>query len=405
MSLPSPRAEKSVAAPPSTDIKAESPTSNSAPSTGAKADSQTGSGAAGLVLGAAVALAAAGANTKNKPASLIKAKAIDFGVGAVAGSLGAGDKTQRNIKDLVVSGGKSKSAQIGLGLGLLDKLTGQNLTGIYDLFANKDLVDILNAPTEPKVVPIGTALTFDSKITKMRKRGDPLFGFEWAIALPDDVVQAFLNAHGFTVDEMINFYVEDVNIGLQTINSEATYRAGSQVYYPGFIDVGSISLTFYEDNRMYASKFGNFWHNLVRNPNGLYNPPSAYKRDIHVWCTDAAGQTAGHFVARACWPTTRQPFALQSASSDTVKLTIDFATDGVYLLDDWHGQTSAVADPSRGLKPVVQDNEGNGFFNLKTQNPLLNMMIEKAGINQKLNGVANKFASTKIGGLLTGGPR
>lgn len=397
-------AEKSVAAP-TTSITASSPTSNGAPETGAKADSQTGSGAAGLVLGAAVALAAAGANTKSKPASLIKSKAIDFGVGAVAGSLGAGDKTQRNIKDLVVSGGKSKSAQIGLGLGLLDKLTGKNLTGIYDLFANKDLVDILNAPTEPKIVPIGKALSQRSNIAKMRERGDPLMGFDWAVGLPFDIMVAFVNTYGFPVDDLINFYVEDANIGLQTINSEATYRQGSQVYYPGFIDVGSLSLTFYEDNRMYASKFANFWHNQVRTADGLYNPPSKFKRDIDVWCYDAASNTIGHFRAVNCWPTARQPIALQSATSDTVKLTVDFATDGVYLLEDWGGQTGASMDPSRGIKQTLQDNNGNGFFHLKTQNPLLNMMIDKAGINDKLNGVANKFASTKVGGLLTGGPR
>jgi len=404
MSLPSPRGDKSVAAP-TTSITASSPTSNGAPSTGAKADSQTGSGAAGLVLGAAVALAAAGANTKSKPASLIKSKAIDFGVGAVAGSLGAGDKTQRNIKDLVVSGGKSKSAQIGLGLGLLDKLTGKNLTGIYDLFANKDLVDILNAPTEPKIIPIGKALRTDSNIAKMRQRGDPLMGFDWGIGLPYDIMMAFVNTYGFTNDDLINFYVEDANIGLQTINSEATYRQGSQVYYPGFIDVGSLSLTFYEDNRMYASKFANFWHNQVRTADGLYNPPSKFKRDIDIYCYDATSEIAGHFRAVNCWPTARQPIALQSATSDTVKLTVDFATDGVYLMEDWSGQTGTSMDPSRGLKQSLQDNNGNGFFHLKTQNPLLNMMIEKAGINDKLNGVANKFASTKIGGLMTGGPR
>lgn len=383
--------EKSAALAPQpvTRNVAVSPTSNGAPETGSSASSQS-AGTVALTAGAALVLGSAIDRTRKQDSNVTKSKALGLTAGLLGKSVGATEGTQRSLKDALVTGGKDKNANIALGLSGLDKLTGRNFKGLYGYVSGKDVFDLLDSKKEPK--PIPPSLQQNSALARLRRRGDPLFSFDWEVILPNDLVDGFISSQtdGLRSNSNLSDYVEDVSIAPFSYATENVFRKGSLVYYPGFVDVGSFSVTFYEDNRMSAAKFVNYWMSLIRNnKDGYYYSPSNYKRDVVVLCKSATGFYVGGFVAKQCWPAERQSFNLQSATSDPVKYTLTFATDGVEVLTDPDNTNNVNLQQSPTGRAVA---EQTGPFNLRSGNSKLNKMLQDSGINEKLNNAVNPLA-------------
>lgn len=377
--------------------------------------------------------------TADRNPSKLKSKGTDLGVKLVAGSFGAGGETQAQIKDLVVTGGQSKSAKIGLGLKTIDKVFGTKSSGLYKLIQGKDIFDLLDRKDEPKLLPASSVLkrhplesrgqtdnvgaqegvgrdttnalqdsfyksTSDatstySMITRMNRRLDPLFGINWQVTLP-----SFKNVGfgGVVIDEEdLRWYVEDVSVTPRNYAQETVFRRGTQVNYPGFIDTGSLSITFYEDVRMNAYNYIQQWHEQIRDPaTGVYSLPSRYKFDLRIDCVDMNNKTGepqviGSFIARNCWPNTRQISQLQSASAEPVKLTVDFATDGIEFMP-----SSASYEAIQGEFKFPDPDSYTPYQEGRKKKSLLSFMLSKLGtrgaaLGDKVDSGINKFNTFK----------
>lgn len=358
------------------------PKSSAAPAeTKIRASSPTGSAAASIT--AVGALAVAALNTKNMKSDVRKAKAISKVSDSVANKFGASDETKRSIKDAVLSGGKNKSAVLKLGLAGIDKAFGSNLTGVANL--GKDLFDLFDSSSDVIVTP--PKIHSWSSLRHIRQRGDPLLSFDWRVLLPTAYTPEVAAEAWAVSNRIVNFYVEDVNITPRSINPEQVFRRGTYVNYPGWMDTGSLSLTFYEDNRMLVTRYLENWQRAIRGDNGLYGNPKDYKHDIAVYCLDTNFGVAGNFIAKRCWPTSRQGIALQSATSDPVKLTVDFATDGVIFIpnESWAAYRKDLS--------AASETGASGFFNLKSDNFLLNMMLQSVNKKGNRSEIGQKLAT------------
>lgn len=391
--LVDPKKPLKVTTAPKTIIQAISPTSQ-----GAKAGASA--------VGALAAIGKVLYNTRKENSDVRKAKGIDLGVKVVGNAVGLSGKSTANIANLIKSGGSDKNAAKGLALSALDRISGKNISGLVDAVSGSDVFDALDRKKEPKYVPPGQVLkgiipsdphaadldaakhivsmsnatTPNSMLVKMANRLDPLFSLDWRVTLP-----AF-DKFGFQSSEIsedtFQWYVEEVNITPRNIAQESVFRRGSQVHYPGWIDTGSLSIVFYEDNRMNAYRYIEKWQSKIRNPQtGLYYLPSSYKFPILIDCLDVYGNVIGSLRALGCWPTTRQALPLQSASSDPVKLSIDFSTDGVEFVPGAITQTEPTKrntiDTTKSLFYDIDTGSAGG-----NRGSMFDFMLSVAGVKR-----------------------
>lgn len=230
-----------------------------------------------------------------------------------------------------------------LGQSVLDSILprGNPLRAMASDFIGKEGSKLLNkAPSNDPGPVISTPISM-SRLQKIRQRNDPLFNFDWKVELPS-IGDASINVGA----DLLNFYVEEVSINLPNFQTEDVFRCGTRKMYPSFSDVGTISLTFYEDNEMSASAYLTHWHSLVQNKAQLYyNLPSVYKKTFYVYCYDVKGNTVGLFKVTDAWPTSRGSYSLQSSSSDRVIISVELATDGIFFQRVQGGTPISISQP------------------------------------------------------------
>jgi hypothetical protein len=131
------------------------------------------------------------------------------------------------------------------------------------------------------------------------KTDPPMKSFLWRVELPD--LSLGINNDSFSinsdaVDSIDELYkidqtihttlskrVSTISIPFVTIETDKSIIGNSYWYYGKQNDIGSISFEIleYEDGLSY--KFMDTWKSLMVNPNGTYNPPVAYKRDVKFY--------------------------------------------------------------------------------------------------------------------------
>lgn len=235
-----------------------------------------------------------------------------------------------------------------------------------------------NAPSDnppPRII----ASTGESRLQKIRQRRDPLLTFDWKVELPN-IGDAKINV----TPSLLNFYVEEVSISLPYFQSTDVFRAGTRKHYPSFSDVGSITLTFYEDNQMSSTAYINHWHSLIKHrQSNHYNLPSVYKKTFYVYCYDAKGNNVGLFKVTDAWPMQPGSYSLQSSASDRVTLSVEFATDGILFQRVENGAPVATAAP---LSTVIKN---------KTDfSGPITSMLKAVGLNSTAAGAVSKVANS-----------
>ncbi len=256
---------------------------------------------------------------------------------------------------------------------------GSPLRGVVSDFLGKEYNKLANNAPLDNAPPRIAASTGVSRLQKLRQRRDPLLNFDWKVELPD-IGNAGVNVTGDT----FNFYAEEVTIALPYYQSNDVFRCGSRKNYPGFSDVGSITVTLYEDNQMTASAYLNHWHSLIQNKAGAYyNLPSVYKKTFYVYCYDVKGNTVGLFKVTDAWPLQRGNYSLQSSSSDRVILSAEFATDGIFFQRVENGAPVEQAVPVSSLAKA--DYSGK-----------ISSMLQSVGLSSKIAGPVSKVANSFI---------
>ena len=159
----------------------------------------------------------------------------------------------------------------------------------------------------------------DSWLSKANARPDPHLSFDWSIVLP--------------FNSSINNYVEEITApAWQWSGPEAVFRGGQQMYYPERMEVGTLEIVLYEDNKFTASSYIDAWMQRIGNPNtGLLNYPAEYKKNITIIAQDAAQNPIATLVYFNCWPISRGQVSLQSSSSERTRITVSLSTDGMLM--------------------------------------------------------------------------
>lgn len=241
---------------------------------------------------------------------------------------GVDSESASQIVNVARNGSKAVDSIVGLGAKAIDKGLGTDIAGALD-----DLLPQRRpSSTEPAPAGLGGP-SKNSVLSKMRLRADPQFNFNWRVFLPE--IRGTDGVSGFdgSVLEVFNYYVEDVHISLPFFTAQDYFRNGTRVYYPTYSDTGTINITFYEDGNMNTTRYIEAWKNLIQNRvTGLYNFPSAYKKQITVVTLDNMNVVGGFFLVDGAFPTQSQPIHFGSASSDIVRINQEFAVNRIYFV-------------------------------------------------------------------------
>ncbi len=167
--------------------------------------------------------------------------------------------------------------------------------------------------------------TQNSWYSKGAARNDPHLHIDWTVEMPG----------GFPPE-----YIESVQAPVLEFGAGGgVFRGGQFIYIPEQGDIGTLSLTFYEDNVFTASQFLTSWRNSV-SLNGVFNYPSAYKKTIRVHALDATGALVCTFDYHGCWPQKSQgSYNFGSDSTERTHITQEFPVD--YMSITFPGQVDS----------------------------------------------------------------
>lgn len=139
-------------------------------------------------------------------------------------------------------------------------------------------------------------------------RHEPQTDFWWSCILP----------FGFPPS-----YVEDAVIPVESIDSIHHQRKNRKRHDPGYVEIDSLTINFYEDRKGKTHDFLLKWKDLVEK-DGYYGRPSDYKRDIILTLHDAKGNPVIIAICKKAWPSTISAINLQSEGSGRVRPEVTF---------------------------------------------------------------------------------
>jgi len=160
------------------------------------------------------------------------------------------------------------------------------------------------------------ALLTREQFTHRPKTKDPLLSFKWhCVSLP------------FAMDTTD---VESVSLPFPSLNVKPVFGAGKFTYYPGFLELSSFDITFYEDSLASSRRALMAWQERIRHPvEGYYYLPANYKRNIEFELMDTTGKAILSVVLKNCWPTQTNNWDLSYTEDGRLTVQQNFALDGM----------------------------------------------------------------------------
>ncbi len=208
-----------------------------------------------------------------------------------------------------------------------------------------------------------------STLSDMKARSDPLFQMDWNVIMP--------NIEGNTLSYA---YVEEVQLPMAHNDADGVFRSGSMNYYAKYNDIGAVSINFYEDRLLTATKYLQQWRGLIQTRDGTFNYPSKYKKFIIVQPKDAKGNILGTFVLHGCFPTNIQNYPFTSANSERVIVTAEFSVDNM-VIDVFGNETGPSTSNASASNPI-------SGFNIEN---LLSGLPKISSIGNMANSIASRF--------------
>ncbi len=191
---------------------------------------------------------------------------------------------------------------------------------------------------DPQLGQIVSALAPTSWYAKAAARNDPHLHIDWLVQMP----------WGFPA-EMVESMTAPI---LEYGSAGGIFRGGTFIYIPELGDIGTLNLTFYEDNKFNSTNYLTNWRNLI-GFNGIYNYPVNYKKTIAVAATDVVGNVIGVFRYHGCWPQKSQGgYTLGSDSSERTTVAVEFAVDYMSVTTPMAGGSAS----SNGLAGFLNPN-------------------------------------------------
>lgn len=189
-------------------------------------------------------------------------------------------------------------------------------------------------------------MTSISDAIARKKKQTPQFDYMWRVVLPElnvkgmnDSTQAgtknlFQKAKDFIFKEpdLSNEISHRVySIDLPYGNFETNKHSFGSTYFftPGNFEVSSctIKVDEYEDGA--TLRYFTDWYNIIRNEDGTYNPPVAYKRDLTLIRMSSSGSDLHVTKYKGCFPSEIQPSSYSYDSSGVMQYNIVLTGDSV----------------------------------------------------------------------------
>lgn len=236
-------------------------------------------------------------------------------------------------------------------------------------------------------------------------RPDPKFSFQWSAILPDMGVYPFDS----------RYYVESANLPMPFFDAEAVFQEGRNVYYAGLHDIGTMSLTFYEDSYMSAMQYLMAWQRGIKDTSSsaaardknianTYNPSGVYKHEMRFEMlipggasdpiqATPGGQNSLTLIYGDCFPTQISGYEFNSENGRIV-VTAEFSVS-TFQMEAGNPVLQAK------MESVAKNPQQPGFFEsmLKNMNPF--SITDRAV--RDVTGVFNS-ARTAVQSVVSSGP-
>jgi len=153
----------------------------------------------------------------------------------------------------------------------------------------------------------------------LARRSDPMLDSRWACdAIPFNLPANFLES----VDIPFN------NIGA----AENLYGASGYTCYPSTHTIGSVTMTFYEDELATALAWIHKWKAAVKDfGTGVYNLPDTYKREMTVVLMNGRNVDVLKAKLIGLWPAATSSYSLKYSDAGRLVLTQEFMIDDLEL--------------------------------------------------------------------------
>lgn len=178
---------------------------------------------------------------------------------------------------------------------------------------------------------------------------------------------------------VLSHRVYSIDFPYQNFETDKFNYGSASIHYATRNDVGSLSFVIdeYEDGD--SLRYLEAWRALIANPDGTYNPPAAYKRDIKLIKMANSGIDLHVSVYKGCFPAEIGTSGFSYDSGSITQYNVTLSGDKVehYLIPATDVLKAVLAE-QEGIM------EGNGygegdFFSLSMSN------IAKAGLPAAIN--------------------
>lgn len=128
-------------------------------------------------------------------------------------------------------------------------------------------------------------------------------------------------------------FVEAIQFGTRRIDADHRFAAGSTDKFPRFIDVPTITILLYENDKYDSFRFIRSWMNQIVDEDHNYGIPALYKRDINLYAFDVVSNSIARMIGKLnnCWPTAVQVLTYEYGKSDRIVLPVEFSVDEDYV--------------------------------------------------------------------------
>lgn len=156
-------------------------------------------------------------------------------------------------------------------------------------------------------------------IENLRGNLNPQFLFRYQVILPPD----------FENSKKVGERIIEVEIPMPELTSAATPQGNSNWYYVNTDDIGNITMKILEGEDHLTTNYFNNWRNKIVNPDGTYNPPKLYKKNIIVYQLSATLKVSKSYKLIGYFPLKSSIPAFSGDSNEIKTLDVEFSGDSI----------------------------------------------------------------------------
>lgn len=243
-----------------------------------------------------------------------------------------------------------------------------------DLFG-VDLHNTIDKAFESESKPAEGVYDLKSVLQK-KSQANPMKSYLWFVVLPTlditdpslvvgDGINSVEDAVKFSNGE-ISTRVSQITNPMPTFETQKAHNFNSYWYRASRNDIGNIQLEVEEYEDGLTHQYFEAWMKMMVNTNGTYNPPAAYKKNIHLVRLSASKRDLQIFKYKGCFISDVADVSNDYETSNIVKYTynmtldeLDVETKNVAKFkespDDLQILKNALVDSARDVATNVSD--------------------------------------------------